>query len=114
MLRGAAHLGCGAFSPDGTRLVLEGSSSALNDRTEVNGIYTVRDSDGGDLVRLTHGGTNPSYSPDGAQVVFAGTTFFGQQGTYYSNGSLFVVNADGTGLHRIMPPGSVPEPKSTS
>ena len=71
------NLGCGAFSPDGTRIVLGGSTGS--DTTalyhpEVNGIYTVRASDGGDLVRLTHrAGTHPNYSPDGTQVVFKGS-----------------------------------------
>jgi Tol biopolymer transport system component len=88
----------------------------------VNGIYTVRASDGGDLVRLTHRGgdqAHPSYSPDGTQVVFQGVQ--GPKGACggfdapspgtscppgslpegYVDGSIFVVNADGTGLHRI-------------
>jgi Tol biopolymer transport system component len=127
------NLGCGAISPDGTRLVLEGSTDReLPDlyHPEVDGIYTVRASDGGDLVRLTHrGGTDPDYSPDGAMVVFAGTQ--GPRGACPSSfgrrppgtppcpsgsisegdpdGSVFVVNADGTGLHRIAQvPGRVP------
>ena len=57
------NLGCGSVSPDGTRIVLEG----FNDEdTRRNGIYTVRASDGGGLVRLTSGYDGPpSYSPDG-------------------------------------------------
>jgi Tol biopolymer transport system component len=117
------NLGCGAFSPDGTRIVLGGSTERDTEATyhpEVNGIYSVRASDGGDLVRLTHrGGTHPNYSPDGAQVVFEGVQ--GLQGACggfnapspgtscppgsrpegYVDGSVFVVNADGTDLHRI-------------
>ena len=84
---------------------------------EAYGIYTVRASDGGDLVRLTHrAGTDPTYSPDGSQVVFRGVQ--GPHGACSAydaphgqcppgshegdpDGSVFVVNADGTGLHRI-------------
>ena len=81
----------------------------------------MRASDGGDLVRLTpRNGTNPNYSPDGTQVVFQGVQgpqgaciphsppggggFTCPPGTYRigeSDGSVFVVNADGSGLHRI-------------
>jgi Tol biopolymer transport system component len=62
------NLGCGDVAPDGTRIVLEGFG---NEDDESNGIYTVRASDGGDLVRLTTGFDGPpSYSPDGSQVVF--------------------------------------------
>ncbi len=115
--------GCGAFSPDGTRIVL-GGSTTLEDphySPREHGIFTVRAPDGGDLARLTRrNGTNPNYSPDGRQVVFQGVqgaqgacipqappsggTFTCPPGTYRIgefDGSVFVVNADGTGLHRI-------------
>jgi TolB protein len=115
--------GCGAFSPDGTRIVLGGSTELEPDHysPREHGIFTVRASDGGDLVRLTpRNGTNPNYSPDGQQVVFQGVqgpqdaciphappgggSFTCPPGTYRIgelDGSVFVVNADGTGLHRI-------------
>jgi TolB protein len=112
---------CGAFSPDGTRIVLGGFPEFVTAlyRPEVYGIYTVRASDGGDRVRLTHhAGTNPNYSPDGSQVVFEGiqgphgacggydaipntTCPSGSHAQGYPDGSVFVVNADGTGLHRV-------------
>jgi Tol biopolymer transport system component len=117
--------GCGAFSPDGTRIVLGGSTELEPNHyyPREHGIFTVRASDGGDLVRLTpRNGTNPNYSPDGSQVVFEGVQAPGRRacyphspgpkggsytcppGTYRIgdfDGSVFVVNADGTGLHRI-------------
>jgi Tol biopolymer transport system component len=119
---GRTH-GCGAFSPDGTRIAFGGSTLLEADHyyPRAHGIFTVRASDGGDLVRLTpRDGTNPNYSPDGQQVVFQGVqgaqgacipqspkgggTFTCPPRTYRigeSDGSVFVVNADGTGLHRI-------------
>jgi Tol biopolymer transport system component len=117
------HLGCGTFSPDGTRIVLGGSTELEPDHyfPREHGIFTLRASDGGDLVRVTpRNGTNPSYSPDGTQVVFEGVqgphgaclphappgggSFTCPPGTNRIgelDGSLFVVNADGTGLRRI-------------
>ena len=66
------NLGCGAWSPDATRLACEGWD---DDDPTRNGLYTVRASDGGDLARIT---THPSgghdapggYTPDGSQIVF--------------------------------------------
>jgi Tol biopolymer transport system component len=95
------NLGCGDVSPDGTRIVLEGFG---NEDDESNGIYTVRASDGGDLVRLTTGFDGPpSYSPDGSQVVFMRT----KPGILPDGaGALFVVDADGGRPVRITPWGT--------
>ncbi len=90
------NLGCGDVSPDESRIVLEGFG-----RSRLRGVYTVRASDGGGLVRLTHGADAvPRYSPDGGQVVFLRT----KAGVNPNGaGALFVVSAEGTGLHRITP-----------
>jgi Tol biopolymer transport system component len=95
------NLGCGAVSPDGTRMALEG----FNDEdTRRNGIYTVRVSDGGGLVRLTSGFDGPpTYSPDGSQVVFMRT----RPGIQPDGaGALFVVDAGGGRPVRITPWGA--------
>jgi Tol biopolymer transport system component len=95
------NLGCGDVSPDGTRIVLEG----FNDEdTRRNGIYTVRASDGGGLVRLTSGFDGPpAYSPDSSQVVFMRT----RPGIQPDGaGALFVVDAGGGRPVRITPWGT--------
>jgi Tol biopolymer transport system component len=95
------NLGCGSVSPDGTRIALEGFGHEDNRR---NGIYTVRASDGGDLVRLTSGFDGPpSYSPNGSQVVFMRT----RPGIQPDGaGALFVVDAEGGRPVRITPWGA--------
>ena len=70
---GALDAGCfWAWSADGSRLACEGFG--LTDPT-LNGIYTVRSSDGGGLTRITSnpGGTDhPSdFSPDGKSLLLA-------------------------------------------
>jgi hypothetical protein len=95
------NLGCGDVAPDGARIVLEG----FNDqRPGLKGIYAVRASDGGGLVRLTRGfDAVPAFSPDGREIVFMRT----KAGVIPNGaGALFVMRADGTGLRRITPWGS--------
>jgi Tol biopolymer transport system component len=95
------YLVAGAWSSDGARLACEGWDDVHPDRTP--GVFTVRSSDGGDLVRLT---ANPfgghdipgDYSPDGTRIVFSR----GNPPLHDTN-ALFVVNADGTGLRQLTP-----------
>jgi Tol biopolymer transport system component len=96
------ELGCGEVSPDGSRIVLEGFNE--EGTLSLNGIYTVRASDGGGFVRLTRGLDGPpQYSPDGSEVAFVRT----KPGVQPDGaGALFVVGADGTGPRRITPWGS--------
>ena len=95
------NLGCGDVSPDGSTIVHEGFNDQEPGR---KGIYTVRASDGGGLVRLTSGFDGPpTYSPDGAQVVFMRT----RPGIQPDGaGALFVVDADGGRPRRITPWGA--------
>jgi TolB protein len=72
----------------------------------VSGIYTVRASDGGDLVLLSgnrFGGFDavPQFAPDGARVVFFRND--PQRHLPHDVGALYVVSSDGTGLRRITP-----------
>jgi Tol biopolymer transport system component len=146
---------CLNWSPSGTRLLCHSEGMA---NPADAGLYTVRSSDAGDLVRVTTtlpGGFDDGYgySPDSSRILYTqfdsnenGTLFsvktdgsdpiqlspsglsvidlgfFDRVGADWSpdgsrvafaafNGSnhfstaLYVVNADGTGLHQITPPG---------
>jgi Tol biopolymer transport system component len=105
---GTLNLGCSqALSLRTGRLACEGWSDT---KPSLRGIYTVRASDGGDLVRLTTSSEMQDtlvmgFSPDGSRVFFfrsvEGFPSIGDQ----LGGSLFVVNADGKGLHQVTPPG---------
>jgi Tol biopolymer transport system component len=91
-------LGCGAWSPDDARLACEGFG--ITDPS-LNGVYTVRSSDGGGLQRVTFdpGGDDcPSdYSPYGNRIVFTRAN----DTTY----ALYTVRPDGTDLRQISPEG---------
>jgi hypothetical protein len=92
------NLGCGDVSPDGGRIALEGFGRGA---AGVNGIYTVRSSDGGGVVRLTdRHDSYPQYAPDGGRLLFFRTKpGINPDGA----GALFVMNADGSALRRITP-----------
>lgn len=82
---------CGVWSPNGARLACEG----FGEDPSLNGIYTIRSSDGGDLQRVTVAEFDDcpaDYSPNGSRLLV-------------SNGSLSVVQANGNGLRRITPAG---------
>jgi len=88
---------CGTPSPDGTLLLCE----TFSDDGSQNGIHTIRSSDGGGLTQIT---SNPggddvpgSWSSNGKRIVFQR---FGPD----SYEGVFVVNVNGTGLKRILPP----------
>jgi Tol biopolymer transport system component len=90
---------CLNWSPDGSRLLCHSEGEA----NRADGLYTVRSSDGGDLVRVTS--TPPSvvfepgygYSPDGSRILYA---------RFDSNehGTLFSVKPDGSDPVQLSPP----------
>jgi Tol biopolymer transport system component len=90
---------CVEWSPDASRLLC---GSQDDDRPANDGIYTVRSSDGGDLMRVT---STPEgfqdmpvgYSPDGTRILFLRNDPNGNWG------DLFEVNPDGTGLLKLNP-----------
>jgi Tol biopolymer transport system component/serine/threonine protein kinase len=84
-------------------------------RSSIPQLYLVN-ADGTDLTQITimeKGACQPSWSPDGSQLVFIspclGRADF--QETIYNESSLYIINADGTGLKQLTPnPGSDFEP----
>jgi Tol biopolymer transport system component len=81
------------WSPDGTRISFSHLHWVEDDDWRHSWIWTIRP-DGSDARPLVHG-NNARWSPDGARLVFSAPT-------PDSDGDLFVINADGTGLHRLL------------
>ena len=95
------NLGGGAWAPSGKQMAAEGWDDSNPER---NGVYIVGVPDGRGLTRLTKHPAHDiptDFSPDGSQIVFLRA----EPDTDPVTGSLYVVNVDGTGLHRITPPG---------
>jgi Tol biopolymer transport system component len=90
-------LACVVWSPDSARLACEGGFIDPS----LQGVYTVRSSDGGDLRQVTSdpGGDDcPSdYSPNGQRLLFSRA-----DATTYA---MYTVKLDGSGLRQVTPPG---------
>jgi hypothetical protein len=92
------HVECWDWSPDGKRMLCEGFSDDPAADVQIHGVYTVRASDGGDLVRLTEpgeGGLPSAYSPDGTLVLWLKA--LGDDGSC----QFMLMNSDGTDERRI-------------
>jgi WD40 repeat protein len=94
---GTLNLASGPLSPDGVWIMLEGFDEAHN---EDSGIYVARAADGSDLRRVTERHFIPGdFSPDGNQLLLFGN----EPGDPPKDGSLWIVNFDGTGLRQLTP-----------
>jgi Tol biopolymer transport system component len=96
------NLGCTVWSPDGTRLACEGWDDTDTTR---NGIYTVRSTDGGDLVRVTespaeHHDIPGDYSLDGNQIIFS-RSLPEPLAIDGDDSHLMIVNLDGSDEQRL-------------
>jgi Tol biopolymer transport system component len=99
-------LACSVPSPDFERLACAGFGKT---DSSLNGIYSVRTSDGGDLRRLTSNTFEDDpgdYSPDGKRLVYA---HFPAE---FDDAGLYVLKTTGTGARRIGP--CCPSPGSWS
>ncbi len=98
---GSLNLGCTVWSPDGSRLACEAWDDSDPSR---NGMYTVRATDGGDLVRIT---TPPEdrhdipgdYTLDGSQIIFARSN--PEPDETGDDSHVMVVNLDGSDEHLL-------------
>jgi Tol biopolymer transport system component len=81
------------WSPDGSRISYSRLREADEDDWRLTWIWTMRP-DGSDQQPLVNG-NSAHWSPDGKQLVFSAPSAG-------SDGDLFVVNADGTGLRHLM------------
>jgi TolB protein len=81
------------WSPDGTRISYQRWRWAQGEDWRDSRIWTMRP-DGSDARPLVQG-NSARWSPDGTRLVFSAPTA-------RSDGDLFVVNADGTNLHRLL------------
>ena len=92
------EISCNVWSPDAKRFACGGYGRS---GPKLNGVYTVRTSDGGGQVRVTapRGGFDEpgDYSPRGTQIVFA------RYSTDEKPLGLFVVRTNGHHLRRIAP-----------
>ena len=89
---------CLSWSPDGTRLLCH--SEGIANPADA-GLYTVRSSDAGDLVRVTaipadHFDDGYGYAPDGSRILFSRFDSTG-------HGVLFSVKPNGSGRLRLSP-----------
>jgi Tol biopolymer transport system component len=82
-------------SPDGTRIAF---ARFENNQWNIH----VMDADGSDIRRLTEGSfdVNPTWSPDGDQILFQSDREGGQQ-------QIFVVPSEGGEIRRVTPPGGI-------
>jgi len=85
-----------AWSPDGTRLVVQGAHAVLDAGTNTD-IYVVN-ADGSGLTNFTNSrahGRDPVWSPDGSRIAFW-------------DPGIFVINPDGSGLTNLTADGFLP------
>jgi Tol biopolymer transport system component len=93
------------WSPDGTRLSYVRLAQADEQDFRKSWIWTVRP-DGTGARRLVLG-NNARWSPDGKRLVFSSPT-------PHSDGDLFVIDADGSGLRRLLATASLEWPSDWS
>jgi Tol biopolymer transport system component len=95
------------YSPDGSRIAYgHGEGKITKGELQYVDIWTM-DPDGGNKLNLTHGAPysgdrgGVAWSPDGKRLVFS--RWMSSYGKHAGGMALFVMNVDGTGMHRLTP-----------
>lgn len=93
----------GSFSPDGSQLVFVRTRPASGGHDQPQGALFVKDIDGSSHRITPYGlpqweefGWAVQWSPDGDRILFASV-----EGAHGHRGHLYLINPDGSGLHRI-------------
>jgi hypothetical protein len=108
-----------SLSPDGTRIAfvrgygnLDGMSIlaildvATGTVTELRATKTTGGAEGCEARRDCQGTNDtPRWSPDGSSLVFARQVMSPEPGSSWESAAIFVIGADGSGLHRVTPSG---------
>jgi Tol biopolymer transport system component len=87
-----------AWSPDGTKIAFASTRASADPEEDLNWEIYVMNRDGSEPTRLTSDpafDTEPTWSPDGAQIAFSSDR--GAPG----DSEIFVMDADGTGVQRL-------------
>lgn len=97
------------WSPDGKKIAFDRFNSLFSD------IY-VYDFETDTVQQLTNfmGAAYPSWSPDGSQIVFNSDIDYRNKDTLRFLNDFYVINADGSGLHRLTEMGYVENPVWTA
>jgi TolB protein len=93
------------WSPDGTRISYQRWRYPQGEDWRDSWVWTIRP-DGSDARSLVRG-NSARWSPDGTRLVFSAPTAG-------SDGDLFVINADGTGLRRLLATPRLEQPNAWS
>jgi TolB protein len=96
----------GKWSPDGSKIVYDVADNPIRSDGNATSVdLWIMNADGSHPVQLTHtplptsiADNEPSWSPDGKQIIFARNHLMGQS---YDDQALFVINLDGTGLKQL-------------